>query len=74
MSISIHKLCQQKGVSLLSLAERSGVDRTRLEAIYLGPWMPTGDQPAKIARVLDKPKDEIAWQHSTTVAHFDGPC
>jgi transcriptional regulator with XRE-family HTH domain len=74
MSISMHNLCRQKGVSLLSLAERSGVDLTRLQAIDLGRWTPSADQRAKIAQALDTPKDDIAWQHSIPVEHFYGPC
>ncbi len=74
MSISIHNLCHKKGVSLPSLAERSGVDLTRLQAIYLGRWTPSADQRAKIAQALDTPKDDIAWQHRTPVEHFYGPC
>jgi transcriptional regulator with XRE-family HTH domain len=74
MSISIHNLCQQKGVSLPSLAERSGVDLTQLQAIYLGRWTPSAIQRAKISEALGTPKDDIAWQHSTPVEHFYGPC
>jgi transcriptional regulator with XRE-family HTH domain len=74
MSLSIHNLCQQKGVSLPSLAERSGVDLTRLQAIYLGRWTPSAHERAKISRALDTPNDDIAWQHSTPVEHFYGPC
>jgi transcriptional regulator with XRE-family HTH domain len=74
MSISIHRLCQQKGVSLPSLAERSGVDLKRLQAIYFGRWTPNADQRAKIAEALDTAKDDIAWQHSIPVEHFYGPC
>lgn len=73
MPISIHNLCQQRGVSLLSLAERSGVDLKRLQAIYLGRWTPSASQRAKIAQALDTPKDDIAWQHSTPVENFYGP-
>lgn len=73
MSISIHNLCQQKGISLPSLAEQSGVDLQRLQAIYLGRWTPSAIQRAKIAEALDMPKDDIAWQHSTPVEHFYGP-
>lgn len=74
MPTSIRNLCQQKGVSLPSLAERSGVDLTRLQAIYLGRWTPSALQRAKISEALDTPKDDITWQHSTPVEHFYGPC
>ena len=74
MSISIRNLCQQKGVSLLSLAERSGVDLARLQAVYLGRWTPNANQRAQMSEALDTPKDDIAWQHSTPVEHFYRPC
>ena len=74
MSISIQNLCQQKGVSLPSLAERSGMDLKLLQAIYLGRWTPSANQRAKIAEALDTAIDEIAWQHNMPVEHFYGPC
>ena len=73
MSISIHNLCQQKGVSLRCLAERSGMDLKRVQAISLGRWTPSANQRAKIAVALDTPIGDIAWQHSTPVEHFYGP-
>ena len=73
MSISIQKLCQQKGVSLPSLAERSGVDLTRLQAIYLSQWTPSENERAKISEALETPNDAIAWRHSTSVEHLYGP-
>ena len=73
MSISLQLLCQQKGVSLLSLAERTGIDLKRLQAIFLGRWTPSANQREKIAQTLNTPREEIAWQHNTQVEHFYGP-
>lgn len=73
MSISVQKLCQQKGISLLSLAEQSGIDLKRLQAIFLGHWTSSVNQRAKIAQALDTPSDEISWQHVSPVEHFYGP-
>lgn len=74
MSFNIQELCQLKGVSLPGLVERSGMDRNRLQAIYLGRWTPDPTQREIIAQALDTPSDDIAWQHSTPVEHFYGPC
>jgi transcriptional regulator with XRE-family HTH domain len=74
MSISVQNLCNQKKVSLLSLAQRSGMDSKRLQAIYLGRWTPNANQREKIAEVLNTPIGDIAWQHVTPVEHFYGPC
>ncbi len=73
MSISIQKLCKQKGISLLSLAELSALDLKRLQAIYRGQWMPSPSEREKIAQALDTSSDDIVWDHSVAVEHFYGP-
>ena len=73
MSISVQNLCKQKGVSLLSLAERSGLDLKRLQSIYRGQWTPSPNEREKIAQALGASSDEIAWEHSTPIEHFYGP-
>ena len=73
MSISVQKLCEQEGVSLLSLAERSGLDLKRLQTIYRGQWTPSPNEREKIAQALGTSSDEIAWQHTTPIEHFHGP-
>lgn len=73
MSIGVQNLCKQKEVSLLSLAERSGLDLKRLQSIYLGQWTPSPNEREQIAQALGTSSDEIAWDHSTPVEHFYGP-
>jgi len=73
MAISVQKLCQAKGLSLLDLAERSGLDLRRLQSIYRGQWTPSPEEREKIAQALDTPSDDIAWEHSTPIEHFYGP-
>ena len=73
MSISVQKLCKNKGISLLSLAERSGLDLKRLQSIYLGRWTPSPNERERIAQDLGTSSDEIAWEHSTPIEHFYGP-
>jgi len=73
MSISVEKLCKQKGISLLSLAERSGLDLKRLQTIYRGQWTPSPSEREKIAQALGTSSDDIAWEHSTPIEHFYGP-
>ena len=73
MSISVEKLCKDKGISLLSLAELSGLDLKRLRSIYLGQWTPSPNEREKIAQALGTSSDDIAWEHSTPIEHFYGP-
>ena len=73
MSISVQKLCKEKELSLLSLAELSGLDLKRLRSIYLGQWTPSPNEREKIAQALGTSSDDIAWDHSTPIEHFYGP-
>ena len=73
MSISVQNLCKQKGLSLLGLAERSGLDLKRLQSIYLGQWTPSPNEREKIAQAFDTSSNEIAWEHTTSVEHFYAP-
>ena len=73
MPISVQKLCKQKGVTLLSLAELSALDLKRLQAIYRGQWTPSPSEREKIAQALDTSSDDIAWEHIVPVEHFHGP-
>ena len=72
MSIGVQKLCHKKSVSLLSLADRCGIALKRLQAIYQGQWTPSPQEREAIARALDTPSDDIAWEHTTSVEHFYG--
>jgi transcriptional regulator with XRE-family HTH domain len=73
MSISVQKLCKQKGVSLPSLSERSGLDLKRVQTIYRGQWTPSPSEREKIAQALSTSSDDIAWEHTTPIEHFYGP-
>jgi len=73
MSIGVQKLCNKKSVSLLSLADRCGIPLKRLLAIYHGQWTPSPQEREAIARALDTPSGDIAWEHTTSVEHFYGP-
>ena len=72
MASSVHDLCQQRKISLLELAERSGLDLTRVQAIYLGRWTPSPAEREKIATVLTTEIEEIAWGHKTPIQHIYG--
>ncbi len=73
MPISVQNLCKDKGISLLSLAERSGLNLKRLQTIYRSQWTPSPSERERIAQALGTSSDEIAWEHSAPVEHFCGP-
>jgi transcriptional regulator with XRE-family HTH domain len=72
MAFSVFSLCQKQGLSLLELADRTGLDLVRVRAIYLGRWTPAPDERQKIAAALGTPLEEIAWGHDTPIQHIYG--
>ena len=72
MASSVQDLCKQRGISLLEVAERTGLDLLRVRAIYQGRWTPNPDERKKIAEVLEAAVDEIAWGHETPIQHLYG--
>ena len=72
MAISVHDVCKEQGLSLLELAEKTGLDLKRLQAIYLGRWTPSPSERQKIADALSRSPDELAWGHETPIQHIYG--
>ena len=72
MAINIRDLCKHKGLSLLELADRSGLDLPKTNAIYQERWTPSSQERQKIAAALETSVDEIAWGHATPIQHIYG--
>jgi transcriptional regulator with XRE-family HTH domain len=72
MAASVGELCTQQGVTVEALAERSGVEATRVASIALGRWTPSPDERRRIAAALGVPVEDIAWGHATPVQHLYG--
>ena len=72
MATSLQQLCEQKGLSLLELADRAQLDLVKLRAIYLGRWTPDPGERQAIASALQASTEEIAWGHQTPIQHIYG--
>lgn len=72
MATNVHDLCVQQELSLEQLAEQSGLELTRVQAIYLGRWTPSPDERQMIAVVFKLETDGIAWGHKTPIQHIYG--
>jgi len=55
-----------------TLAERSGVDEQRVQAIVLGRYTPSPQDRDAIAAVFGLTRDDIAWGHKTPIQHIYG--
>ena len=72
MTKSVHKLCTEQGLSLEELAERTGLDLGRVQAIYLRRWTPSLIEREKIAGMFGVTKEDITWGHKTPIQHIYG--
>jgi ribosome-binding protein aMBF1 (putative translation factor) len=71
-TLSVADLCAQRGVSIRQLAERSGLDERRVEAIVSGRWTPSPSERDRIAAAFGLSRDQIAWGHKNPVSHVYG--
>ena len=72
MAKSVHDLCANLGISLEQLAEQTGLDLGRVQAIYLARWTPSPAERQKIADVLGVSRDDVAWGHKTPIQPIYG--
>lgn len=72
MSKSVDDLCRSQEISFENLCQRSGLEPTRVQAIYLGRWTPSPAERKAIADVLSVNPGDIAWGHKTPIQHIYG--
>jgi len=72
MARSVKDHCQQKNLSLLELADRSGLDLPKVRAIFMNRWTPSPSEREKIAGALEVAVDEVALGHDTPIQHIYG--
>lgn len=64
--------CEQKKISLLELADHSGIDLPKLRAIFMNRWTPSPQEREKIAAALGVTTDEVSWGHDIPIQHIYG--
>jgi transcriptional regulator with XRE-family HTH domain len=69
---AIDHLCVEHGIDVKQLAERSGLDESRVLAIVLGRWTPSPAERDAIAHVFGLARDRISWGHKTPIQHIYG--
>ena len=72
MSKSVDDLCREKEIPFDTLVERSGLEATRVLAIYLGRWTPSPNERQRIAQAFDVEAGNITWGHTTPIQHIYG--
>ena len=69
---NVDELCVEHKIDVKMLAEKSGLDETRVLAIVLGRWTPSPDERDKVAAAFGLTRDQIAWGHKTPIQHIYG--
>jgi transcriptional regulator with XRE-family HTH domain len=61
---TVEFLLEETGVSLQTLATRSGLLLSRVEAIADGRWTPSPAEREKLAAALGVAVEEVSWGHT----------
>jgi hypothetical protein len=69
---SVNDLCRERQLDVKQLAERAGLDESRVLAIVLGRWTPSPAERDKVAAVFGLTRDDISWGHTTPIQHIYG--
>jgi len=71
-TVSVAELCEDKGLTLKELANRSQLDELRVTAIVMGRWTPSPEERSAVASALGVEVNEISWGHKTPIQHIYG--
>jgi transcriptional regulator with XRE-family HTH domain len=69
---SVELLCSEHGLDARQLADRSGLEESRVVAIVLGRWTPSPQERDAIAGVFGRTRDQVVWGHKTPIQHIYG--
>lgn len=69
---TVADLCRQHGIDARQLAEKSGLEESRIVAIMLARWTPSPAERAAVAGVFNLTPDQIGWGHATPIQHIYG--
>jgi transcriptional regulator with XRE-family HTH domain len=69
---SVSDLCLKHKIEVKQLAERAGLDESRVLAIVLGRWTPSPAERDKVAAVFGLTREQISWGHKTPIQHIYG--
>ena len=64
MGYSFERLCEQANATVRDVAEKSGLDIDRVQAILAGRWLPSPAERAAIAAALDVKPEDVDWGHT----------
>ena len=59
---NLRAVIREKNLDLDQIARASGVQRSTLELIMIGVYVPDGDMKIKIAEALNEPPDNELWE------------
>ena len=69
---SVDELCTEHRIDYKQLAERAGLDETRILAIVLGRWTPSPAERDQVAGVFGLTREQVLWGHKTPIQHIYG--
>tara|TARA_Y100000034_G_C6902819_1_gene417980 strand:+ start:1128 stop:1691 length:564 start_codon:yes stop_codon:yes gene_type:complete len=68
----LDECCSDEGLTAEEVAERSGIDISRIKRMMARRWTPSPQDRSKISQIFNKKPDELVWGHEATVNHIYG--
>ncbi len=69
---NVADLCKEREITIADLAEKSGLEESRVLAIVMGRWTPSPKERQAVAAVFDLDVSELRWGHKTPIQHIYG--
>jgi hypothetical protein len=69
---NIDELCREHSIDVKQLAQKSGLDESRVLAILLGRWTPSPSERDRVAAVFGLTREQVLWGHKTPIQHIYG--
>jgi plasmid maintenance system antidote protein VapI len=70
--LTVEELSARHQFDHRQLAEKAGLDESRVLAIVLGRWTPSPSERDRIAAVFGLTREQIVWGHKTPIQHIYG--
>jgi len=68
----VARLCAERGIDARQLAERTGVNERRVQAIVQDRWTPSREDRDCIAATFGLSRERVAWGHKALVEQLSG--
>lgn len=64
MKVTVDQLLDRANMTIATLAQTTGLDDARVEAICRGRWLPSQKERQRIAQAFGTAMEDVSWGHT----------